>query len=85
MNGYPKWMLKRVGIGKMMNAWALIWTMFGSLVLLVTAEEVPDIVLNSAALMFIINIDDDLVTEKDYQYTAEILKKRKKHIDYLWN
>lgn len=62
---YPLWMMRFVGFGKCANAWALFGTVIGSMVLIVTADEVPDIVLNSTALMFIITIDDNLVTQRD--------------------
>lgn len=62
---FPLWMMKFVGFGKFANAWALYFTVIGSMILIVTADEVPDIVLNSTALMFIITIDDNLVTQRD--------------------
>lgn len=77
--------MRFVGIGKVTNAWALLWAIIGSIILIVTADEVPDIVLNSTALMFIISIDDDLVTDRDYQFATQILKKRKANVDKLWN
>mgnify|MGYP001161378667 CR=1 FL=1 len=66
----PWWM----GLGLFSNGMAMVWGAVGSVILIGIAETPIDIVLNSVALFFLLDIDDQLVDKYDYDRNLETFK-----------
>jgi len=63
-------------IGKFTNTLALFFALWGSGVLLSVASSSVDIILNSLAVLFIIKIDNEIVSEQDYLNAVIVMKNR---------
>uniref|UniRef100_A0A6U1MUI2 Uncharacterized protein n=1 Tax=Fibrocapsa japonica TaxID=94617 RepID=A0A6U1MUI2_9STRA len=67
--------------GMFVNIWTVFLTSVGSVVLIYNQEDVINIVLNALALAFVIALDDELVTERDYKEVVQIVEKWSKNQD----
>lgn len=72
----PLWSVPMQAIGKLCNTVALFESIWGSIILLVVADNTVDIILNSLAVLFVITIDNDIVSEQDTKNAAIIMKNR---------
>ena len=63
MSGSPLWF----GLGAVINAISLIWSGLVSVIVVFYSETALDVILNSLALFFIFDIDDQLVDKYDYE------------------
>ena len=68
----PQW----CGIGQLANGLALCWSGLVSIAVIYYSETPLDIVLNSLALFFLIEIDDQLLDKYDYERNLETFKQK---------
>lgn len=61
------------GVGLLMNGLALIWSGLVSIVIIYSAETAVDIVLNSLALFFVVDIDNDIVSPDGKDFAEKYL------------
>ena len=61
------------GAGLMMNGIALIWSGLVSIVIIYSADSAIDVVLNSLALFFVADIDNDIVSPDGKEFAKRYL------------
>ena len=60
----------------------MLMVLYGSFFLVYFSEQATDIVLNSVAMFFMLELDDLLVGVQDYKQLARFLRKYKHKSDY---
>lgn len=61
--------------GKYINIIALLLAIYGSYIVLYTTDDILDVILNSVALFFILEVDDYILDSTDYQRIQEWFEK----------
>ena len=74
----PYW----ISIGRYINTFVMLMVLYGSVFLVYFSEFATDIVLNSVAMFFMLELDDLLVNEQDYKDFRRYLQKYKHKKDY---
>ena len=63
-----------IAVGVMANAFAVVWAAIGTVILTYISDTPLEIILNSVALFFLVDLDDALVDRYDYQRNARTFR-----------
>jgi len=67
----PRWLF----IGMYVNYFSLMSAILGSFIVIYVSESALDVVLNAVALFFVVEMDDLMIDEYDYQRVVEFFKE----------
>ena len=62
--------------GGWINIGALLLSVYGSYIVLYISDDILDVILNSVALFFMLDVDDYILDSADYQYIEDWFEKK---------
>ena len=75
----PRWLF----VGIYVNNFSLMGAIFGSVVVIYISESALDVVLNSVALFFVVEMDDLMIDDADYDRICNFFKDKYNPNNYI--